>query len=129
MSLYASRRCLDTFGRAAGGTGSLSRTWSSSLVIQHRCYSSPAAAQKTKEKPAVHTSASPSTSRKAQKAHAVAKTPEDEVAEEKAMMDQIDQMERMQHMVDSDMIDMSSAPMQLLGKHISVHLTVIADHK
>ena len=44
-------------------------------------------------------------------------------------MDQIDQMERMQHMVDSDMIDMSSAPMQLLGKHISVHLTVIADHK
>ena len=81
----ASRRCLDIVGRAAGGSNSLSRTWSATLVVQHRCYSAPAAAQKIKEKPAVHATASPSTSRKAGKADTPTRAAKEETESERTV--------------------------------------------
>lgn len=117
MSLRASRRCLDIVGRVAGGPSSLSRTWSATLVVQHRGYSTPTAAQKTKEKPAVHASAPPATSRKAGKA----KTPKAAVVEEKAkertIEDELQALETLQRMTEMNEVDVSSAPLELLGEY------------
>lgn len=116
MSLYASRRCLTIAGRAAGSSSSLSRTWSSSLVVHHRCYTAPAAAQKTKTKPAVHASAPPSTSRKAGKALSGPDAARKEVAEEKEIDEQLETLELMQYMMDTNELDLNSVPIELLGE-------------
>ena len=120
MSLYTSRRCLDIVGRAAGGSSSLSRTWSSTLVVQHRRYTAPAAAQKTKEKPAVHATAPPSTSRKAGKAVSSFSAVQQDAAEERTVEDEIEMLDRMKQLSETNAVDLTSAPLELMGELYAV---------
>ena len=113
MSLYASRRCLDIAGRVAGGSNSLSRTWShasSVLVVHRRCYASPATSQKSKTKPA---STSSSTSRFSGKAQ----TSKDEAAgKDRTAEDELKSVEALHRMSETNEVDVSSAPLELMGK-------------
>lgn len=117
MSFTASRRCLDIAGRVAGGSSSLSRTWSASLAVQHRCYSTPAAAQKTKEKPAVHATAPPSTSRTSGKAKVPKSAAHEETKKERSTEDDLKAIEALHRMTEMNEVDVSSAPLELLGEH------------
>ncbi|KAL7277237.1 hypothetical protein ACG7TL_009089 [Trametes sanguinea] len=110
MSLSASKRCLDIARRAAVNCGSLSRTWSSTLVIQHRCYA--AAAQKTQEKIAVASAPPPSTSRKAGKAV------EPQKAAERTAEEELQLLEALQRLSETNEMDVSSLPLDLLDLHI-----------
>lgn len=116
MSLHTSRRCLDIVGRAAGSSSSLTRTWSSTLVIHRRRYTAPAAAQKTKEKPAVNSTSPPSASRKAGKAQPGPKAARQETAAERTTEDEIANLEALQRMTETNEVDISSAPLELLGE-------------
>ncbi|KAI0355970.1 hypothetical protein OH77DRAFT_1453637 [Trametes cingulata] len=118
MSLRASRTCLDIAGRAASSSASLSRTWSSTLVIQHRCYAAAASAQKTKEKIAVASAAPPSTSRKAGKAVTPQQAAKDSAASEKNTEDELRTIEAMHRMAETNEMDLSSVPLDLLDLHV-----------
>ncbi|KAI0327536.1 hypothetical protein GY45DRAFT_1426025 [Cubamyces sp. BRFM 1775] len=117
MNLCASRKCLDIAGRATSHSSSLSRTWSSTLVIQHRCYAA-AAAQKTKEKTAVASAAPPATSRKAGKAVTPQQAAKDDVAAENALENEIENLETMRRLTESNQLDMTSVPLELLDLHV-----------
>ncbi|TFK92348.1 hypothetical protein K466DRAFT_480785 [Polyporus arcularius HHB13444] len=93
MTLYASRRCLDVVGRVAGSSSSLSRSWSATLVFQHRCYAARATAQKLKEKPAA-------------------------TASERTTEDELKAIEALHRMTETNEVDISSAPLELLDLHV-----------
>ncbi len=116
MSLYASRRCLDAVGRVAGSSSSLSRSWSATLVFQHRCYAARATAQKLKEKPAVNAAAPPSTARAAGKAVDPKKAAEEATASERTTEDELKAIEALHRMTETNEVDISSAPLELLGE-------------
>ncbi|KAH9899205.1 hypothetical protein C8Q73DRAFT_638524 [Cubamyces lactineus] len=116
MNLSSQRKCLDIAGRVATHSCSLSRTWSSTLVVQHRCYA--AAAQKTKEKIPVASAAPPSTSRKAGKAVTPQQAAKDDVAAERSLEDDIKSIEAMQRMSETNQFDLSSVPLELLDVHV-----------
>ncbi|KAI0697506.1 hypothetical protein C8T65DRAFT_743169 [Cerioporus squamosus] len=118
MSLHTSRRCLDVVGRVAGSSSSLSRTWSATLILQHRRYSTPAAAQKLKEKPAVHATAPPSTSRKAGKATTPQQAAKEDTATERSTEDDLKSIEALHRMTETNDVDISSAPLELLDVHV-----------
>ncbi|KAI8972899.1 hypothetical protein BD414DRAFT_499796 [Trametes punicea] len=117
MSLSALRRCLDVAGRAAVCPYSLSRTWSCSLVIQHRCYAA-ATAQKTKEKVAVASAAPPSTSRKSGKAVTPQKAAEESTESGRSTEEDLKMLELMQRISETDEMDLSAAPLDLLDLHV-----------
>ncbi|KAI0631235.1 hypothetical protein C8Q77DRAFT_1062544 [Trametes polyzona] len=95
MTLRASRRCLDIAGRAAGGPNALSRTWSASLVIQHRCYAAAAGKATTPEKAA-----------------------QDETAAERTTEEELNALEALHRMVERNELDVSSAPLGMLDLHV-----------
>ena len=125
MSLYASRRCLDIAGRVTG-SNSLPRTWSltaSTLVLQRRCYASPAAAQKSKTKPA---SASSSTSRPSGKAQ---NSKDEKSAKDRTTEDELKSVEALYRMSETNEVDVSSAPLDLMGELRSILvLSLFVDH-
>ncbi len=116
MTLYASRRCLDVVGRVAGTSSSLSRSWSATLVFQHRCYAARATAQKLKEKPAVNAAAPPSTARTAGKAVEPKKAAREDTASERTTEDELKAIEALHRMTETNEVDISSAPLELLGE-------------
>ncbi|KAI0763441.1 hypothetical protein BD413DRAFT_582389 [Trametes elegans] len=116
MTSRATRRCLDIARRAAGSSSFLSRAWSSSLVIQHRCYATPA--QKTKEKVAVASAAPPSTSRKAGKAVTPQKAAQDSTAQERQTEEELRNIETLHRLTETNEVDVSSAPLELMDVHI-----------
>ncbi|KAL1949016.1 hypothetical protein VTO73DRAFT_10822 [Trametes versicolor] len=118
MTLRASRRCLDIAGRAAGGPSALSRTWSSALVLQHRCYAVAATAQKSKANGSTVAAAPPSTSRKAGKAVTPPQAAKDSTAAERSIEDELHNLEMLQKMVERNEVDISSAPLELLDLHV-----------
>ncbi|KAI0676359.1 hypothetical protein C8Q78DRAFT_996945 [Trametes maxima] len=109
MALRAPQRCFNI----VGSSSSLSRTWSSTLVIHHRCYAQSATAQKTKDKNAVASSAPPSTSRKAGKASTPQKAAQDSTAVERSAEDDLRNIEALQRMTETNEVDVSSAPWSL----------------
>lgn len=121
MSLHTSRRCIGILGHVAPSSSCLSRTWSATLVVHHRCYTTPAAAQKTKEKPAIHASSPPATSRTTGKA----KTPKGAALEDKAKErtgrttgEELEAIETLHRMTEMNEVDVSSAPLDLLGAYL-----------
>ncbi|KAI0642779.1 hypothetical protein C8Q79DRAFT_984116 [Trametes meyenii] len=112
MALRAPRRCFNI----VGSSHSLSRTWSSTLVIHHRCYAQSATAQKTKDKNAVTSSAPPSASRKVGKAN----TPQKEAQDSTVMSaeDNLRNIETLQRMAETNEVDISSAPLELMDVHV-----------
>ncbi|KAI0370544.1 hypothetical protein BV20DRAFT_1121241 [Pilatotrama ljubarskyi] len=118
MTLRASRRCLDIASRSVSSSGSLSRTWSCTLVIPHRCYAAAASAQKTKEKIAVASAAPPSTSRNAEKAVTPRQAAKGSAAVERSMEDELRAIEAMHRMAETNEMDISSTPLELLDLHV-----------
>ncbi|RPD61419.1 hypothetical protein L226DRAFT_462292 [Lentinus tigrinus ALCF2SS1-7] len=92
MSLHASRKCLDVVGRVAGSPSSLSRTWSATLLLQHRCYTG--------------------------KALTPQKAAEEDVAIERTTEDELKSIEALHRMTETNEMDISSAPLELLDVHV-----------
>ncbi|KAI1794486.1 hypothetical protein LXA43DRAFT_883876 [Ganoderma leucocontextum] len=113
MSFSASRRCLDLVGRVAGGPNSLARTWSltsTALVVQRRCYASPAVAQKSK----ANANAPTSTSRPSGKAQASKDATSETARKERTTEDELKSVEALYRMSETNEVDVSSAPLELM---------------
>ena len=78
-----------------------------------------AAAQKTKEKPAVHATAPPKTSRTSGKAKPAKLAAKELTEKEKTAEDDLRALDALHRMTETNEVDVSSAPLELMGKCIS----------